>query len=206
MLFRSRLRAVTAYISTTDPAGNVVEVFYGRDQDDTAFVSPAGVSRFVTGEMGLGHVVIPAPNIDETHNFYRDTLGFGDSDNLTLPAPAEGVPDMNIRFLHADNPRHHSLALFNFPNPIGIVHLMVEVTSLDEVGCALDRVEQAGIPLMSSLGRHCNDNMLSFYAIAPGGVAVEYGYDGLQLDWDTFEPTVSTEGDIWGHHYATPEV
>ena len=151
--------------------------------------------------MGLGHFVVPAPNIDETHAFYRDVLGFGQSDDLNLPAPAEGAPDMRIVFLHVDNPRHHSLALFNMPVPSGIVHLMFEVPSLDEVGACLDRVNGAELPLMATLGRHCNDNMVSFYVVAPGGIAVEYGYDGLQLDWATFEPTKSTEADVWGHVY-----
>ena len=48
--------------------------------------------------------------------------------------------------------------------------------------------------------------MLSFYAVGPGGIAVEYGCDGLQLDWETFEPTTSTVADIWGHEYQPVEV
>lgn len=198
------LRAVSAFIHCSDPAGNRIEIFHGRTVDNTPFASPCGVNRFVTEGMGLGHIVVPAPNMEETHDFYRDVLGFGDSDDLRLPPPAEGAPEMRIRFMHADNPRHHSLALFNFPAETGLVHMMVEVDELDAVGTALDRVNAAGIPLMSSLGRHCNDNMLSFYVIGPGGITVEYGWDGLQLDWDNFEPTVSTEGDIWGHHYNIP--
>ena len=80
--------------------------------------------------------------------------------------------------------------------------MMFEVTSIDEVGACLDRVNQANIPLMSTLGRHCNDNMVSFYAIGPGGIAAEYGFDGLQIgDWSGFTPTQSTEGDFWGHAY-----
>jgi 3,4-dihydroxy-9,10-secoandrosta-1,3,5(10)-triene-9,17-dione 4,5-dioxygenase len=200
----SDVRAVTAFVHTNDPAGNRLEVFHGRASDATPFTSATDVNRFVTEGIGLGHIVVPAPNMDETHDFYASVLGFGDSDDLNLPAPAEGVPPMRIRFMHADNPRHHSLALFNFPAENGLVHMMVEVDELDTVGKALDRINAAGIPLMSSLGRHCNDNMLSFYVIGPGGIIVEYGWDGLQLDWDNFEPTVSTEGDTWGHHYNMP--
>ena len=46
--------------------------------------------------------------------------------------------------------------------------------------------------------------MCSFYVLAPGGIAVEYGYDGLLVDWDNYTPTVSTEGDHWGHEYNFP--
>ena len=204
------LRCVTEYVSAVDPAGNPFELFHSRTScDDCAapFQSPLGIKQFVTGDMGLGHAVVPAPDIDATHAFYTELLGFGDSDDLRLPPPAKGAPEMRIRFMHAGNPRHHSLALANFPHPVGIVHMMVEVTTLDEVGQCLDRVEKAGIPLLASIGRHCNDNMLSFYAFGPGGIAVEYGYDGLQVeDWSQFSATESTEGDIWGHAYqAAPE-
>ena len=202
----ARKRCVTEYCSSTDPAGNPFEIYHSRTGVGVVFESPQGVSGFVTGNMGLGHVVIPAPNTDETHAFYRDVLGFGDSDDLSLPPPAEGAPGMRIVFLHAANPRHHSLALFNLPVPTGIVHLMFEVATIDEVGSCLDRVTKAGVPLMATLGRHWNDNMLSFYAVGPGGIAVEYGCDGLQLDWDEFTPTKSTVADIWGHEYQPPAV
>ena len=82
--------------------------------------------------------------------------------------------------------------------------MMVEVETLDEVGLALDRARQAGHPIVASLGRHANDNMCSFYVLAPGGIAVEYGYDGLLVDWDSYTPTFSTEGDLWGHEYNFP--
>ena len=29
--------------------------------------------------------------------------------------------------MHADNPRQHSLALYDQPHPVGVVHVMVEV-------------------------------------------------------------------------------
>ncbi len=200
-------RCVSEFVRLQDPAGNTLEIYHGRTLPEECacdFESPQGIERFITRDMGMGHVVLPAPDIEETHNFYKEVLGFGDSDDLRLPAPAEGAPEMRVLFMHADNPRHHSLALFNGPSPVGCIHMMLEVGSIDEVGSCLDRVNAAGLPLMASLGRHCNDNMLSFYVIAPGGIAVEYGYDGLQLDWNTFTPTVSTVGDVWGHAYQAP--
>lgn len=199
------LRCVEEYSTTSDPSGNQLELFHtrtSRAEFDVPFVSPTGVKQFVTGDMGLGHAVIPAPAIDETHKFYTEIMGFGNSDDLRMPPPAEGVPELRIVFMHASNPRHHSLALANFPHPVGIVHMMFEVTSIDEVGACLDRVNQANVPIMSTLGRHCNDNMVSFYSVGPGGIAVEYGFDGMQVeDWGGFTPTQSTEGDFWGHAY-----
>ena len=200
----ARRRCVTKFFSGVDPAGNAFEVYYKRTEMGAPFQSAVDVSGFVTGDMGMGHVVIPAPNLDETRSFYETLLGLRLSDDLTMPGGPEGAPDIHIYFFHADNPRHHSLALFNQPVPSKIVHFMLEVSNVDEVGKCLDRVNDAGIPLMASLGRHCNDNMLSFYVFGPGQIPVEYGYDGFQLDPDTYQSTVSTKGDHWGHAYSMP--
>jgi 3,4-dihydroxy-9,10-secoandrosta-1,3,5(10)-triene-9,17-dione 4,5-dioxygenase len=200
-------RCVSAYVTVRDPSGNTVELYHGRKLDYRPFNSPAGVGRFITGssaagDMGFGHAVIPAPAIDETTAFYTDLIGLGVCDTLQLRTPPSRVV-----FMHADNPRQHSLALYDQPHPAGVVHVMVEVASLDEVGQALDRARRAGHPVIASLGRHVNDNMCSFYVLAPGGIAFEYGFDGLLVhDWDRYTPTVSTEGDLWGHEYNFPGV
>ena len=197
-------RCVAAYAAVTDPSGNTLELYHGRKLDYVPLNSPTGVRRFVTrdarnGDMGFGHAVLPAPDTEATITFYTELIGLEVSDDLYPP-----IPDSRVIFMHADNPRQHSLALYNQPHPSGVVHIMVEVENLDEVGRALDRVKQAGLPLLATLGRHVNDNMCSFYVLAPGGIAVEYGYDGLQVDWERHTPTVSTEGDLWGHEYSFP--
>lgn len=201
-------RCVTGFVSLQDPCGNNLELFYGRRLDYTPLISPAGVRRFITGDeyggdLGFGHAVLPAPDSDAAAAFYIDLLGMGVSDLLYPPMP-EGAPETSILFLHADNPRQHSLALYNHPYPGGVVHVMVEVETLDEVGRALDRARAAGHTILASMGRHVNDNMCSFYVLAPGGIAIEYGYDGLLVDWSTYTPTVSTVGDLWGHEYQFP--
>lgn len=77
---------------TQDPAGNNVEIAYGlRQRHD--FVSPQG-ARFVTGSLGLGHVVLVAPNFDATHDFYTSVLGFRVSDYF------RPLPDLPMEFLH----------------------------------------------------------------------------------------------------------
>jgi 3,4-dihydroxy-9,10-secoandrosta-1,3,5(10)-triene-9,17-dione 4,5-dioxygenase len=200
-------RCVSAFVTVQDPSGNTVELYHGRMLDYVPFNSPVGIARFVTGDeytgdMGFGHAVVPAPTTEETIVFYTDLLGLGICDDLRLAMP----PDSRVVFMHADNPRQHSLALYNQPHPVGVVHVMVEVETLDEVGRALDRVKQAGLPVLASLGRHVNDNMCSFYVMGPGGIAIEYGYDGLLVDWDNYTPTISTEGDLWGHEYNFPGV
>lgn len=199
-------RAVKGYASVVDPSGNLVEIYHGREKGEP-FTPGHGIKSFKTGKMGLGHMVLPAPNNEDTIKFYRKVMGFGVSDDLRLPAFAEGLPEQRIYFMHADNPRHHTLGLYNFPNPTGVVHLMAEVGSIDEVGDCMERVKAAGLHIFASLGRHANDEMISFYFFAPGGIGVEVGYDGKTIkDWSKYKPTKSKIGDLWGHEYDFPVV
>ena len=68
------------------------------------------------------------------------------------------------------------------PNPSKCVHIMLEVDKLDDVGRALERVRKHKAPLSATLGRHMNDQMVSFYVRSPGGFDVEFGTEGLQVD------------------------
>ena len=198
-------RAVKAFFATIDPAGNPLEFYYSRVLDQTAFLSPIGVKSFVTGDMGLGHVVVPGgEDLEGTYAFYTAVLGLGDSDDLSMQLPGENAPAIRVRFLHAANARHHSLAIASLPSPSGVIHAMLEMEDFDDVGRCHDRVLAAKRQLMASLGRHCNDNMLSFYVVGPGGIPFEIGCDGLQVDWTNFEPTKSSVPDYWGHAYQFP--
>src|SRR2546426_592963 len=68
-------RAVHAMAHLRDPAGNRVELFHGVTRDHH-FASPAGVDHFITGPLGLGHVVLMVPEIDAALGFWCNTLGF----------------------------------------------------------------------------------------------------------------------------------
>ena len=195
-------RDVKEMVKLHDPIGTEIELFYGRTLDYQRFVSPVGVSSFITGEMGLGHIVLPALQVKENYEFYTKVLGFKETDFMSFTM-GEGDKsfEADLHFLHCENPRHHTVGLFESPHPNGLVHLMLEVPNIDEVGYALDRVNQAGVPLQSTLGRHTNDKMVSFYMISPSGFAIEYGYDGWQVDWVDFTPTVSHSPSIWGHEF-----
>ncbi|MBD2859566.1 VOC family protein [Spongiibacter sp. KMU-158] len=206
----AQARKVKGIMSLADPSGNNLELYWGAELDFGKFISPKGISGFETGlngDMGFGHAVLPAAKLKETHAFYTDVLGFGDSDYMHFkfnPDPAD--PGQGLHFMHCNNPRHHSLALYeDTQNPVGCVHLMVETLETDEVGYCLDRVEAAGIPIVSTLGRHTNDRMLSFYMATPGGFALEFGTGGLQLDWEHFTPTVTTLPSLWGHKFQMPD-
>jgi 2,3-dihydroxybiphenyl 1,2-dioxygenase len=134
--------------------------------------------------------------------FYSEVLGFMPRGAMRLPAPPEFGP-LRIRFFGV-NERHHTLALCPAPHggAPGVVHIMVEVDSLDAVGRALDRVAQKGFSLSSTLGRHTNDKMVSFYVRAPGGWDVEFGTDGLKVDETYYTAEEITADSYWGHDWS----
>ncbi|MEY2926367.1 MAG: 2,3-dihydroxybiphenyl 1,2-dioxygenase [Pseudomonadota bacterium] len=92
--------------------------------------------------------------LDETLVFYRNILGFGYSDYVDMPAgPGQTIP---VQFMHC-NARHQTFA-FASPPPVPdtpkLIHFMVQVASVDDVGFAFDRVEKAGVEVAMTLGRH----------------------------------------------------
>ena len=196
-------RGVTAFFRTTDPAGNGLEFFHGDARDDVAFVSPAGVSGFVTGDMGMGHAVLAAPNFEECHAFYR-AIGFRDTD---LPrfrfSEDEDDPGMGFAFMHADNGRHHSVAIGQLPvPPSGCVHLMLEMRTQSDVGRCHDRMRSAKVPESATIGRHLNDQTFGFYMQTPSGFDIEIGADPLVIDPRTWQPTAHLAPSEWGHVWA----
>ena len=197
------LRGVEHGFRTNDPAGNGLEFYCGDSVADVPFVSPQGISHFITGEMGMGHVVLSAPNFDETVAFYCDVIGFRQSDMPRFNLFGPDGPSMGFAFLHADNGRHHSIAFGEGPvPPSGAVHIMLEYPNLIEVGKAHDRMKQFGYVESATLGRHYNDETTGFYVQTPGGFDMEIGYDSLVIDPDTWVTTRHEGISIWGHEWA----
>jgi 3,4-dihydroxy-9,10-secoandrosta-1,3,5(10)-triene-9,17-dione 4,5-dioxygenase len=196
-------RRVGQLLRFEDPAGNPLEAFCGAALEARPASSPYG-NRFVTGDLGLGHVVLPVTEDEPALRFYTGLLGFRLRDSMRM-APellrrAPGAP-LWMRFLGC-NPRHHSLALAPFPAAAGIVHLMIEVATLDDVGRAMDRCTRRGAPVSATLGRHANDLMVSFYARTPGGFDVEYGTGGRLVDDRTWVSRETTAISLWGHSFG----
>ena len=204
---RLALRRVGDLISFEDPAGNPVEVFCNAALEHRPMISKYGVT-FVTGPMGMGHVVLPVPaGSTAAYDFYTEVLGFRLRDSMRMPAEffggQPGDPPVWFRFLGC-GPRHHSLALVPMQSLQGMIHLMVETASLDDVGRALDRCGRAGYPPVMTLGRHANDLMVSFYVNTPGGSMIEYGYDGQIVDDATWVARETTAISLWGHQFVDP--
>jgi len=200
----ARLRCVQAFFRFRDPAGHRHEIAWGPISDHAPFISPAGVSGFVTEDLGLGHVVLSAVGgaFDEAIEFWTRPGRFALSDILHLPVP--GTAPLRVNFMHCSNPRQHSLALAEVPVPGGCIHMMLEAKSLDDVGRCLDRAIKHNVKIVATLGRHVNDEMVSFYMNTPGGFALEFGCGGKQVNWREHVAFETTRGSDWGHVWTPP--
>jgi len=194
-------RRVEEVITFEDPAGHTLEVFHGPVLDHSPVITPFG-ANFVTGDQGLGHVVLPATDPNGLFDFYTEVLGFRSRGAFRVPMPKEFGP-VRVRFLGI-NERHHSLAICpaaHLRDP-RVVHIMVEVDTLDAVGQALDRINAEGIQLSSTLGRHTNDKMVSFYVRAPGDWDIEFGTDGMRVNETYYTAEEITADSYWGHQWV----
>ena len=197
-----RERRVTEGVRFDDPAGNPVELFWGVALSHVKVSTPL-VSGFVTGNQGMGHVVVTVADGPAAFEFYTSVLGFRPRNTLRMsaaPGP-DGSPQFETLWFLGCNSRHHTLGILPMAGPGRLVHFMVEAATLDDVGSAWDRAERLSVPVMQTLGRHTNDKMVSFYVISPGGFAVEFGFDGLRVleEVPVYE---ITEGAFWGHKFV----
>lgn len=193
-------RRVEGGILMKDPGGTPLEFFFGPALDHSPVITRYG-QKFVTGVQGLGHVVMPTTMFDASFRFYTEVLEFLPRGAFRMPSPP-GTPPQRIRFLGV-NQRHHSLAIMpslEGRDP-GLIHVMVEVDSLDAVGRALDQVEAHEFPVSSTLGRHTNDKMISFYVRVPGGWDIEYGTGGKLVDETYYTAEEITADSYWGHEW-----
>ena len=187
------MRGVTAGIRFADPAGNRLEVFHGPESAETAFRPGRPISGFRTGALGMGHVVLHVESVDDLQWFYQDVLGFRLTDYAVKP--------FRIFFFHI-NPRHHSIALVETGRS-GIHHVMMELLNLDDVGQGYDLALAEPEGISTTLGRHTNDFMTSFYARTPGDFLIEYGWGGRSIDPATWQVSEMRHGtSLWGHERA----
>ena len=192
-------RRVSACASFVDPFGIRQELFYGQGHSDRTFRGQRATSSFITGSQGLGHAVLVVPELETASAFYEDILGFTCSDIVDV-----GLGPM--AFLRC-NPRHHSIAIWAIPGSLGLNHVMIESTTIDDVGRAYDLALASDHEISASLGRHAGDEQLSFYTRTPSGFDLEFGADSLVIEDDDawtmrrIERKWGNRSEIWGHQF-----
>lgn len=193
----ARQRRVMGLIKLEDPSGVATEVYFGALVEfERPFHSPRAIAGFETGDMGLGHFVIAVDDYDASLKFYRDGLGLLVSDFIEYESgPAEtGL----VAFFHC-NRRHHSVAFLEYESPKRLLHFMLQLRNIDDVGSTYYLCEDRSVPIARSLGRHTNDHMVSFYLETPSGFQVEYGFGAREIDDSDWEVQLHRAPSTWGH-------
>lgn len=191
-------RGVLGLIRFADPLGNKNEIFFGPTmRTERPFYPRRPLNGFVTGDQGLGHVILNAQHPDQLLPFYIDVLGFRITDVIAF----EPVPGFNVEitFLRC-NSRHHSLAIGHIPMPKRMQHMMLQFASIDDVGRLYYQAQDEGRPITLTLGRHSNDKMLSFYMRTPSGFDIEIGWGAIDVDEDSWHVQLHRHQSAWGHH------
>lgn len=184
-------RRVLGLIKLEDPSGNPTEIFYAPLIDAHLPFHPGRRmhGRFVTGSEGLGHALIHSDDSTASQRFYA-MIGMEGSIQYHLQSPAGTVQPT---FMNC-NDRQHSLA-FGVNGDKRINHLMLEYAELNDLGMAHDLVRGRGIDVALQLGKHANDEALTFYFATPSGWLLELGWGAAK----TFKQQQYHLKDVFGH-------
>jgi catechol 2,3-dioxygenase len=115
----------------------------------------------------LQHFVCASTQTAAMLEFYRDTLGFIESDRVV-----DNDGDLSSAFVRSDA-EHHSFAVFRAPQP-GPDHHAYEVPNWNAIRDWADHCGDLEIPLWWGPGRHGVGNNLFFMIEDPDGYKVEF--------------------------------
>ncbi|WP_420467603.1 biphenyl-2,3-diol 1,2-dioxygenase [Panacagrimonas sp.] len=189
----ARERRVLGLLKLVDPGGNPTEIFYGPLIDSARPFHPGRpmFGRFVTGSEGLGHCILRQSDDAAAYRFYS-LLGLRGSVEYKLALPNGMIAQPT--FMHC-NERQHSVAFGLGPMDKRINHLMIEYTELDDLGLAHDSIRRDKVDVALQLGKHSNDQALTFYCANPSGWLWELGWGARKAPAQQEHYT----SDIFGH-------
>lgn len=191
-------RGVEGLFIVHDPEDIRIELITGLARAEEPYQNEVNIGGFQTEQGGAGHIfLLCGDGRREAMLEFYGLLGFRLSDYVKEEV-APGVY-IDAAFTHC-NGRHHTLAIAEAPAPFKLHHFLIENNLREDVGFAYDRITEARVPLLMTLGMHSNDKMFSFYAHSPSGIAVEFGWGGLIIeDEQSWEVTQHDAISMWGH-------
>ncbi len=169
---------MTELVSFGDPSGNPLELCLGQRVAATAIASAVAPTGFVTGDMGMGHIVLVTQDLERALRFCADVIGMTISDRS-----AEEWAGLTIEavFLRC-NRRRHSITLgAGIPPARRTAHFEMHVPDIDAVGFAWDRARAAGVEISHLPGRH-TDDVFPFCGRTLSGFEREIGTGGYDVD------------------------
>lgn len=168
--------------------GAVVEFYQNQDPRAHYYFEPT-----VAKIQRLGHVVYATPDFKQSVDFYQSVLGFAESDTI------ENI----FTFMRPwPSPFHHGIGVGRMPYAV-YHHTNFMVTEIDDIGSAIHRFNEAGVPIVHGPGRHPASGSVFLYFLDPDGMTCEYSF-GMEQFPEGFErpprviPLSKTAGDTWG--------
>jgi 2,3-dihydroxy-p-cumate/2,3-dihydroxybenzoate 3,4-dioxygenase len=141
------------------------------------------------------HSVWLAADPTESGRFYRDVLGFRDSDWI----------ERAMVFMRAGNRYHHSIGIGRDLARLGRMdHFCILVDDLDDVMRARNVALRSGAKLRQDVVRHAASGSMSTYIIDPmNDIAVEFCTNHRQIDDENYRarilPAQASTLDLWKH-------
>ncbi|QHE91517.1 bleomycin resistance protein [Pandoraea fibrosis] len=148
-------------IRAIDPVtGATYEFYVGMAAADEPFVkSHTAIAR-------LGHVVVGSPDREASERFMIDRLNFRVSDRI----------QDTVTFMRCfPNPYHHSFGIGR-ASASTFHHINFMVSSMDDIGIALNRLKRNDVPIVFGPGKHPPSESVFLYYLDPDGLTVEYSF------------------------------
>ncbi len=197
---RRRLRELAIEIEQSPSPLFAEDSFAVRDPDGLCLVFGVAEDDPAPGQGlpgRLQHIVFASSQPDELQTFYRDRLGFVESDRVVDQAGA-----LTALFLRSDE-EHHSYAAFR-ATAAGFDHFALETGGWTEIRDWADHFAGMRLPIWWGPGRHGPGNNLFFMVRDPDGNRIEISaelermpHDQSYRIWPHEERTLNLWGQSW---------
>jgi catechol 2,3-dioxygenase len=172
-----------------DPDGNRVQ-FHGA-VDRSGEVADSAGRRPIRYQ----HITLATTDVPQMLAFYRDVVGFRQSDVLG---------DNEFTWLRS-NREHHTLAIVAARDGGDIDHYAFDISGWEEIKAWCDRLTEEEVPITWGPGRHGPGNNLFLFFDDPAGHHIElsaelerFHDDRVQYGVRRWEP-VPASVNLWGH-------
>lgn len=141
----------------------------------------------------LGHALISVQNYDAALKSFTEVFGFRISDQ---------TPGHSAFLRCFPNPFHHSFGLVR-GSENQLHHINFMVSSIDDIGRAMNRLKSAGVEVVFGPGRHFSSGSIFLYFLDPDGLTAEYSYEMEQFpEHNPRQPRMLERSretaDLWG--------
>jgi 2,3-dihydroxybiphenyl 1,2-dioxygenase len=186
-------RGVIDVVQFTDPVGYRHELFYGLEFRPNSFVPGRPHYGFHAAESGIGHIVLVCPEYPpELDHLLSEVMG------MRWFGYGHGAGRNTGFYATKLNPESHNIAYAAIPGHSGINHIGIPVKELDDVGIAYDKVVEKELTLVTTIGRHTQDPVVSFYSLTPSSFNIEYLWIDPARTFDDYQ-VEAQELSVWGH-------